>query len=133
MRWTDGRTLVATGSPFDPVEHGGRRVRVGQGNNVFIFPGVGLGSLLANASVVSDGMFSAAARALGAAVSDTEIASGLLFPAMPRLREVSRTVTAAVMRAAGAEGVGDRLDDAEIGRRIAAAVWEPDYPVFVPE
>jgi len=133
MRWTDGRALVATGSPFDPVEHDGRRVRIGQGNNVFIFPGVGLGSLLANAKVVSDGMFSAAARALAVAVSDAEIASGLLFPAMPRLREVSRIVTAAVMRAAGAEGVGDSMSDAEIERRIAGAVWEPEYPAFVPE
>jgi malate dehydrogenase (oxaloacetate-decarboxylating) len=132
MRWTDGRALIATGSPFDSVEHGGRRVRIGQGNNVFIFPGVGLGSLLAHATVVSDSMFSAAARALAASVSDAEIASGLLFPAMTRLREVSRKVTAAVMRDASAAGIGETLSDAEIEQRIAAAVWEPDYPAYVP-
>jgi malic enzyme len=133
VRWTEGRALVATGSPFDPVEHAGRRVRVGQGNNVFIFPGVGLGSLLANAKAVTDGMFGAAARALAAAVTDAEIGSGLLYPAMPRLREVSRIVTAAVMRAAGTEGVGDRMSETEIERRIASAVWKPEYPVFVPQ
>ena len=132
LRWSDGRAVVATGSPFDPVDVGGRRVRIGQGNNVFIFPGVGIGSLLVHATVVTDGMFGAAARALAACVSDAEIASGLLFPAMTRLREVSRSVAEAVMRQAGAEGVGDELTDAQIEERLAAAQWEPEYPAFVP-
>jgi malate dehydrogenase (oxaloacetate-decarboxylating) len=133
LRWTDGRALVATGSPFAPVDVAGRRVRVGQGNNVFIFPGVGLGSLLAHARVVSDGMFSAAARALADTVTADELGQGLLFPAIPRLREISRIVAAAVMREASAEGVCDVIDDGEIERRIAAAVWEPEYPKFVRE
>ena len=77
-------------------------------------------------------MFGAAARALAACVSDAEIASGLLFPAMTRLREVSRSVAVAVMRQAGAEDVGDELTDAQIEERLAAAQWEPEYPVFVP-
>jgi malate dehydrogenase (oxaloacetate-decarboxylating) len=132
MRWTEGRALVATGSPFDAVDVGGRRVRVGQGNNVFIFPGVGIGSLLSHATVITDGMFGAAARALARCVSDAEIASGLLFPAMTRLRDVSRVVAAAVMRQAGAEGVGDELTDGQIEERLAAARWEPEYPAFVP-
>lgn len=131
LRWTDGRALVATGSPFPPVDINGRRVRVGQGNNVFIFPGVGLGSLLAHARVVSDGMFTAAARALANAVTDAELREGLLFPAIPRLREISRAVAAAVMREASAEGVGDAMDDDEIERCIADAVWEPEYPRYV--
>jgi malic enzyme len=131
LRWTDGRALVATGSPFPPVDINGRRVRVGQGNNVFIFPGVGLGSLLARARVVSDGMFTAAARALANTVTDAELREGLLFPAIPRLREISRAVAAAVMREASAEGVGDEMDDDEIERRIADAVWEPEYPRYV--
>jgi malate dehydrogenase (oxaloacetate-decarboxylating) len=132
LRWSDGRALVATGSPFAPVQVNGVRRRIGQGNNVFIFPGVGLGSLLAQATLVSDGMFGAAAHALAAAVTDEELASGLLFPSLPRLREVSRGVAAAVMRHAVAEGNAAPLSDAEIERRIADSFWEPDYPVFVP-
>ena len=77
-------------------------------------------------------MFGAAAHALAAAVSAEELRAGLLFPALPRLREVSRLVAAAVMRHAVAEGTAAALTDAQIAQRIADSFWEPDYPAFVP-
>ncbi|HEX6259251.1 MAG TPA: NAD-dependent malic enzyme [Woeseiaceae bacterium] len=130
--WSDGRCLTATGSPFPPVSHRGRQYVVGQGNNVFIFPGLGLGSLLSGARRVSDGMISAAARALADAVLDSELADGLLYPSTRRLREVTRAVACGVMQRARDEGIGESIPDAEIERRITDSMWEPVYPDFVP-
>ncbi len=131
LRWTEGRALVATGSPFDPVEMDGRRFLIGQGNNVFIFPGLGLGSLLCKAGRVSDSMISAAAHALAHAVSADELRSGLLFPSIRRLREVSRTVADAVMRQAGAEGIGLKFEEDERRRLLDGAIWEPGYRNYI--
>jgi malate dehydrogenase (oxaloacetate-decarboxylating) len=131
LAWTQGRALVATGSPFGSVEFGGRTVRIGQGNNAFVFPGVGLGVLAAEAREVTDGMFAAAAHALAAAVAETDLAEGSLFPAMGRLRSVTVDVAAAVMREARDRGVGRPLTDAEIPAAVAAFMWEPEYPELV--
>ncbi|HUO81447.1 MAG TPA: NAD-dependent malic enzyme [Gammaproteobacteria bacterium] len=130
--WTGGRCLVACGSPFPRVEYGERRYLVGQGNNVFIFPGLGLGSLLSGAKQVSDGMISAAARALADAVLDEELEQGLLYPSIRRLRAVTRQVAAAVMQRARDEGIGENVSDDDIERRIAEAMWESAYPDLVP-
>ena len=132
IRWTGGRALVATGSPFDPVEYEGRTYRIGQGNNVFIFPGLGLGALLAGASTVSDGMISAAADAVAESVTAEEFAEGMLYPAIPRLRDVCHHVSARVMAAASREGTGDRMSKEEIDSRIADAVWQPEYREYLP-
>lgn len=130
--WSDGRCLVATGSPFPTVERDGRHYAVGQGNNVFIFPGLGLGTLQSGAPQVSDGMISAAARALADAVREDELQQGLLYPAIGRLREVTAAVAAAVMQRAREEGTGADCSDAEIAQRIADNMWEPVYPDLVP-
>jgi len=132
LRWTRGSALVATGSPFADVTYEARRIRIGQGNNVFVFPGIGLGGLLAGASKVSDRMISAAAVALAEQVTDEELDLGMLYPEIGRLREVSRVVAAAVMREASSEGVGDELDDCEIQHRLDAAAWEPAYREYTP-
>jgi malic enzyme len=128
--WTDCRCLVATGSPFRDVEVGGRKYRVGQGNNVFIFPGLGLGALAVRARKVTVGMTNAASKTLAAQVTERELAGGLLFPSVSRLRAVSVEVAVAVARQAvrdGVAGVTDRIE-----QRVAETIWEPDYPEFEP-
>ncbi|MCZ6659404.1 MAG: NAD-dependent malic enzyme, partial [Gammaproteobacteria bacterium] len=125
LNWTEGRALVATGSPFAPVRIGTREYGIGQGNNVFIFPGLGLGALASNAQSVTDSMVSAASAALARAITDEELARGLLFPAIDRLREVCRDVAVAVVRQAEADGV-DRRQGADIDDMM----WTPDYPEY---
>ncbi len=133
IAWTDGRALVATGSPFEPVTHNGRRIVIGQGNNVFIFPGVGLGAIVAEAREVTDGMFAAAADHLAAEVSPRDLASGSIFPPIGDIRRVTARIAEAVVRAAIAEGVARRpLDETQIAPAVAAAMWEPVYLPMVP-
>ncbi len=117
---TGGRGLVATGSPFPDVRHGEHSYRVGQGNNAYIFPGVGLAVLAGGFARVTDAMFEAAARALAASVTDAELHAGLLYPPIARLRDVSRRVAQAVLTACA---MSSRDADAAIGR----AMWEPVY------
>ncbi len=132
LRWTGGRALVAAGSPFPRVELEGRTYRISQGNNAFIFPGIGLGTLVAGADWVSDEAFSAAAAALAGAVSDEDLESGLLYPAIPRLREVTRAVAEAVVHQTAAEGHGSLSRRRSEAERVAAAMWTPDYPELIP-
>ena len=132
LRWTEGRALVATGSPFADVVLEGRRHTIGQGNNVFIFPGLGLGALLAQARSVSEGMIGAAARTLAEVARQESFGESRLYPRVSRLRHTTRLVAAAVMRAACAEGQCPPLDEAAIQSRLAAAHWEPDYPPYEP-
>jgi malate dehydrogenase (oxaloacetate-decarboxylating) len=132
LRWTEGRALVATGSPFPPVSIGDRKIHIGQGNNALIFPGIGLGSLVAEARVVSDGMFRVAAKALADSVTDDELARGQLYPAIDRLREVTEKVAVAVVRQAVKEGLGRALPDSEAPAAVANAMWLPEYPELVP-
>jgi len=128
LRWTNGGALVATGSPFPPVEYGGKTIEIGQGNNALIFPGVGLGVLVAEAHEVTQGMFTAAARALADCVGESSLESQRLYPRIRRLREVTRRVAEAVVRQAREEGRGRELADSEIEGTVASAMWEPDYP-----
>jgi malic enzyme len=130
--WTDCRCLVATGSPFRDVECGGQRYRVGQGNNVFIFPGLGLAAIAANARKVTDGMTKVASEALAAQVTDAERASGLLFPSVSRLRDVSFEVAVAVVRQAVREGVAQVPFD-DIERLVRQARWSHEYRDYVAE
>jgi malic enzyme len=127
IEWSDGRAIVATGSPFAPVEHGDRTIHIGQGNNVFIFPGVGLGVILSEARQVTDSMFLVAARALADMVSPAEFESGLLYPSQERLREVSRQIAIEVMREARRLKLGRLESDAEIEHEVDRAMWWPEY------
>ncbi len=133
LAWTDGRALVATGSPFEPVEVAGRRVRIGQCNNSYVFPGVGLGAWAGSARRVTDGMFLAAARGLAEWTSPGDLAEGALFPPLERAREISHAVACAVIRRAVEEGHADpaQLDDLE--QNVAGAMWFPEYRPFVHE
>ncbi len=142
LAWTDGRALVATGSPFDPVEIADRTVTISQANNVYVFPGLGLGAIVAKAATITDAMFVAAAEALAVAASNTGPSDagpsdaepnpdrGLL-PPIDQVGAVSRAVAAAVARAACDEGTAPPATDDEIAGRIDDYWWSPDYPTIV--
>jgi malate dehydrogenase (oxaloacetate-decarboxylating) len=130
LAWTGGRAIIATGSPFPPVTHRDRVHYVGQANNVFVFPGMGLGALAVGASEVTDSMFLAAARALADNVGDDLLDRGQIFPSITSVREVSTRVAVAVASAAIADGVAEPSDD--VAGRIAAAQWDPDYLPYRP-
>jgi malic enzyme len=132
LRWTDGRAIVATGSPFDPVEVDGRQREIGQANNVFIFPGLGLGAIAAEATAITDRMFLLAARALADAVGDDRLAVGAVYPRIGDLRAVTRAIATAVAREAVDTGLAGIADDADIDAVIAAAMWWPAYVPYVP-
>lgn len=130
LTWTEGRAIIATGSPFAPVELDGVVHRVGQGNNVFIFPGVGLGVVTVKAREVTDRMFLAGAYALADQVGDDLLARGQIYPDMNDVRAVSRAVAIAVAREAIEEGVADPIDDLE--EAIDAEMWIPEYLPYRP-
>jgi malate dehydrogenase (oxaloacetate-decarboxylating) len=130
LRWTEGRALVATGSPFAPVDLGGRMVSIGQGNNVLVFPGLGLGVLLGGIRMVTDEMLTAAAYTLAAKVSDAELGSGMLFPAVSRLREVSAAVAAAVIANFRGGAVQDQ-PPAALVEAVATKMWMPRYEEYI--
>jgi malate dehydrogenase (oxaloacetate-decarboxylating) len=128
LAWTDGRALVASGSPFAPVTRTGRTWRIGQGNNAFVFPGLGLGTLVAEAREVSDAMCRAAAACLADQVSRRDLEAGSLFPPVSDLRTVALRVAEAVVREARDTGLGRLLADDAIPAAVAAATWAPCYP-----
>ena len=106
---------------------GEKTIQIGQGNNVFIFPGLGLGALLSGATQVTESMIGAAAHALADTVTDEELATGLLFPAISRLRDVSARVAKAVIDQAVQDGVNTIATREDGYAWIEATMWEPDY------
>ena len=130
VEWTDGRALIAAGSPFEPIEYEGRTIHVSQGNNVYIFPGVGLGALAAKASKVTDSMFTAAAKALADQVSEEDLAAGKLYPPLVDMRQITRIIAEAVAQQAFDEGLAQAEGD--VTDLVDELVWEPAYPKLVP-
>jgi len=127
LRWSEGRAIVATGSPFEPVTLDGRRHRIGQCNNSFIFPGVGLGLTVSGARRVSNGMFLEAAKALAALVRSEDLAEGAVYPLLSRIRECSRAVACATIRRAVAENHAGPEILEHLEATVAQAMWFPDY------
>jgi malic enzyme len=127
LAWSDGQALVATGSPFDPVDMVGYRRIIGQANNVFIFPGVGLGAIVVRAREVTDGMFLVAARTLAAQVSAERLEQGALYPPLASLRPISRAIAVAVAREARDSGMARLMSDEQIETAVDEAMWYPDY------
>ena len=125
LRWTEGRAFVATGSPFPPVTVGQETFVVAQANNALVFPGLGLGTIVARASRVTPGMLRAAAAAVAEEVDATD-ASAPLLPPVDTLRQTSAAVAAAVARAAVRDGVA-RRDETALDEAVAVAMWEPAY------
>ncbi len=127
IRWSDGRAIVATGSPFDPVVHNGKRFRIGQCNNAFIFPGVGLGACVGRVRRISDGMFLEAAKTLAQSVTRDDLALSAVYPQLPRIRECSHAVACAVIRRAVAEGHADAEALVGLEDTVRRAMWFPEY------
>jgi malic enzyme len=132
LEWTGGRALVATGSPSTDVRLAGATRAIGQGNNVFIFPGIGLAAIVAEARELTDDAFLAAARALASRVSRQRLTSGAIYPPVSELRPVARTVAVAVVRHLRDAGYGRQYRDDEIEPAVDRAMWRPEYVPFVP-
>ncbi|MFB5678911.1 NAD-dependent malic enzyme [Paenibacillus terreus] len=125
IRWTDGKALIATGSPFEPVAYNGTTYEIGQSNNAFVFPGLGLGAIVVKASVITGGMFTAAAEAVARMV-DLSKPGAALLPNISQLREVSLAVAEAVAQAAISDNVARTHPDS-IREAIEGLIWEPAY------
>ena len=125
IRWTEGRALIATGIPVDPVPYAGVDHSFGQANNALLYPGLGLGTIVARAERISDGMLAAAAEAVAALV-DLDYPGASLLPPVENLRAVSAAVAAAVAERAAAEGLA-RVDVNDAVQQVQDAMWRPEY------
>lgn len=125
IKWTDGKALIATGSPFADVKYKGVTYEIGQSNNAFVFPGLGLGAIVAKAEIISKGMFAAAANAV-AKMSDTSTSGASLLPSIEKLHEVSKYVAIEVAHVAIQEGIA-RVDIQDVENAIEDAMWKPEY------
>jgi len=128
--WTDGRALVASGSPFAPVSYKGRKIPIAQCNNVYIFPAMGLGVVASGARRVTEPMMLAAARALGANSPALKDPSASLLPPLPDIRRVAADIAVAVGIEAQRDGVAPKLSEDELSRRVQETQWTPTYPNF---
>lgn len=130
--WSDGAATVATGSPFAPVEWKGKVYEIGQGNNTFVFPGIGWGVIASGARKINQEMMTAAAIALSTQVTIARIAQGAVFPAISDLEHVTTVVARAVAEAAFETGVATHSKE-QIEAGLAKHNWAPIYPIFVPD
>lgn len=130
--WTNGRAFIATGSPYGAVDFESRVIGVSQCNNVYVFPGVGLGAIVSAAPIVTDSMFAAAARTLAEMVDDGQLSHGVLYPPLATLRSISRSIATAVIHEAVEDGYAPGLAGEEVERALDQEIWDLDYPRLEP-
>jgi len=130
IKWTEGRALVATGSPFGPVTYGGKTYRIGQCNNAFVFPGVGLGVWVGRVRRVTDPLFLAASKAFASCIEQSDLDMCSLYPRLERIRDISHAVACAVIRQAVTDGQADATVLESLEQRVRDAMWFPQYVDF---
>jgi malate dehydrogenase (oxaloacetate-decarboxylating)(NADP+) len=125
--WSNGKAIFSSGSPFEAVVYQGKRLQPGQGNNAYIFPGIGLGAIACEARRISDDMFLAAARTLAGQVKETDLENGTLYPPLADIREVSRAVAVAVARQAFDDEIAQLEQPENLNEYIASLMYQPTY------
>ncbi len=129
--WTDGRAIFASGSPFPEVNYKGRKFISGQGNNVYIFPGIGMGVMASWATQVTDEMFLIAARILAKEVSETDLRVGRVYPPLPRIRDVSMEIAVAVAELAYSNDLASRPRPENLREYIESLMYEAEYQSYI--
>jgi malate dehydrogenase (oxaloacetate-decarboxylating)(NADP+) len=129
--WTNGEAIFASGSPFDPVHLNGRVFVPGQGNNMFIFPGVGLGAVMCGARKITDAMFFTAAKTLAHMVTDEELETGTMYPDLSKIRQISLAIATAVGRMAYDQGLATTPEPEDIRQWVRDRMYHPEYRTFV--
>ena len=132
LNWTEGRALIGTGSPFEPVDFGGKKICIDQTNNSYIFPGLALGIVASKAKRVTDTMIMAAAKDLACLCPTQKNKQANLLPSFSESRHLSRSIAQAVGRQAIQDGQARVADEESLTREIEANIWEPVYVPYEP-